>query len=197
MSLHNFERSLVVGAFISVAITVALATTTTNSVAMQEQKPLSTSESVTAKATVEAIDKTNRIVTLKGPKGNLVMVKADPSVKRFDELNVGDVVTATYTESIAVKVRKPGEADPDKNSETVTPGKGVKPGATVTREQTITVTVEDIDRTAPSVTVKGPEGNVMSFRVRDPQRLETLKVGDKVDITFTQALLLKADPATP
>jgi Cu/Ag efflux protein CusF len=195
MSLNNFERSLMLGAFISVAITAALAMTT-KSLAIQEQKPLSTSESVTAKATVEAIDTTNRIVTLKGPKGNLVMLKADPSIKRFDELKVGDVVTATYTESIAVKVRKPGEPDPDKNTETVTSGKGVNPGGTVTREQTITVTVEDIDRTAPSVTVKGPEGNVMSFRVRDPKRLEDLKVGDKVDITFTQALLLKADPAT-
>jgi Cu/Ag efflux protein CusF len=195
MSLHNFERSLVPVALIFVAITVALVMTT-KAIAVQEQKPLATSESVTAKATVEAIDKTNRIVTLKGPEGNLVMVKADPSVKRFDELKVGDVVTATYTESIAVKVRKPGEPDPDKNTETVTPRPGTKPGATVTREQTITVTVEDIDRTAPSVTVKGPEGKVMSFRVRDPQRLEGVKVGDKVDITYTQSMLLKADPAS-
>jgi Cu/Ag efflux protein CusF len=195
MSLHNFERSLVPWALIFVAITVALVMTT-KAIAVQEQKPLATSESVTAKATVEAIDKTNRIVTLKGPEGNLVMVKADPSVKRFDELKVGDVVTATYTESIAVKVRKPGEPDPDKNIETVTPRPGTKPGATVTREQTITVTVEDIDRTAPSVTVKGPEGKVMSFRVRDPQRLEGVKVGDKVDITYTQSMLLKADPAS-
>jgi Cu/Ag efflux protein CusF len=195
MSLHNFERSLVPWALIFVAITVALVMTT-KAIAVQEQKPLATSESVTAKATVEAIDKTNRIVTLKGPEGNLVMVKADPSVKRFDELKVGDVVTATYTESIAVKVRKPGEPDPDKNTETVTPRPGTKPGATVTREQTITVTVEDIDRTAPSVTVKGPEGKVMSFRVRDPQRLEGVKVGDKVDITYTQSMLLKADPAS-
>lgn len=195
MSLNNFERSLMLGVFISVAMTAALATAT-ESVAMQEQKPLQRSESVTVKATVESIDKPNRTVTLKGPEGNLVALQVDPSVKRFDELKVGDVVTATYTESIAVKVRKPGEPDPDINSETVTSHKGVKPGGTVKREQTITVTVEDIDRTAPSVTVKGPEGHVMTFRVRDPKRLEELKVGDKVDITFTQALLLKADPAT-
>ncbi len=97
------------------------------------------------------------ILQIKGPKGNLVDVKADESVKRFDELKVGDVISATYSESIAVNVRKPGEPEPQAGT-SIARSQG-KPGAKVEDVQTATVTVEEIDRTAPSVTVKdsGPE----------------------------------------
>jgi hypothetical protein len=33
--------------------------------------------------------------------------------------------------------------------------------------------------------------------VRDLKNLQGVKVGDKVDISFTQALLLKVDPPAP
>ena len=51
-----------------------------------------------------------------------------------------------------------------------------------------------MDPAVPSVTVKGPKGNVMSLRIQDPKRLEGIKVGDTVDVTYTQALMLTADP---
>ena len=172
------------------AATAALAVAAT--VAAQVPKRLSKSESVTVKATIEAINPTDRTVTLKGPQGNLVVVQADKKVKRFDKLKVGDEVTATYTESIAVRVRKPGEAAPLKEASGINLREG-KPGATATQEETMSVTIENIDLAAPSVTVKGPEGRVVSFRVRDVKNLEGLKVGDTVDITYTRALLLKAD----
>ena len=49
-----------------------------------------TTKPVTLSATIEAIDKSTRMITLKGPQGNLASVYADSSVKRFDELKVGD-----------------------------------------------------------------------------------------------------------
>jgi hypothetical protein len=157
------------------------------------QKPLSKTESVTAKATIEAIDKTNRLVTLKGPRGNLVIVEVSKDVKRFDELKVGDVVTATYSESIAVSIRKPGEPAPPSEQETLTARKE-GPGATATVKLTASVVVEEIDRSVPSVTVRQSDGTVLSFRIRDVKNIEQLKIGDTVDITYTVAFLLKADP---
>src|SRR4026208_2344444 len=56
--------------------------------AQATQTMKSTPVSITA--TIEAIDKTNRIVTLKGPKGNLVDTYVDESYKRFNQLKVGD-----------------------------------------------------------------------------------------------------------
>jgi hypothetical protein len=152
---------------------------------------LSVTESITVRATIEAIDKTNRIVTLKGPQGNLFKVKADESVRRFDELKDGDVVSATYSESLAIHIRKPGEPPPDKQRIIVRPQ--VRPGTKVEDVQTTTVTVEAIDRAAPSVTVKDETGAVNTYKVSDASRLDGVNVGDKVDIYFTVAILLKVE----
>lgn len=157
------------------------------------QAPKAITDSVTIKATIEAIDATAKTVTLKGPKGNLVEVDGS-GFPRFNQLKVGDVVTATYSESLAVRVRKPGDPAPTAGSTAVTP-RAEGPGATAARQRTVTVVVQEIDPTVPSVTIKTSDGRVLSFRVQNPKNLEGVKVGDKVDVTYTEALLLKADPA--
>jgi Cu/Ag efflux protein CusF len=182
MKMNKINFAVLVALVMLVSVLAALA---------QERTPLSVTEAVTVKATIEAIDKANRIVTLRGPKGNLVDVKAEEGVKRFDELKVGDVVSATYSESIAVHVRKPGEPEPEKERVIVRPQS--RPGASVEEVRTMTVTVEEIDRSVPSVTIKDAQGRTRSYRVRDPKRLEGVNVGDKVDIYYTVALLLKVD----
>ena len=178
----------------------ALVVVTAISAASQTSKPPSPSDpnasKVTVAATIEAIDKSSRLVTLKGPKGNLATVYADESVKRFDELKVGDTVTATYYESVAGHVRKPGEPAPPATSAAVTPSKG-GPGATAAVQETASVTVQAIDRANQSVTVKRQDGGVVSFRVKEPKYLEAAKVGDTVDITFTRALLMEVSPGKP
>ena len=149
---------------------------------------------VSITATIEAIDQTNRVVTLKGPKGNLVDTYVDESYKRFNDLKVGDQVKAQYYESLAVNIRKAGDAAPTAGvKESVTPREAA-PGATVARQLTGSVTVTAVDPTIPSITVKGPKGNVFSMRVQDPKRLEGVKVGDTLDVTYTQAMLIAVDP---
>src|SRR5262249_49502350 len=58
------------------------------------EQPLSAEQSklVTATATVEAIDQKTREVTLKGPLGDTVTFVADKSIKRLNEVKVGDTV---------------------------------------------------------------------------------------------------------
>ena len=149
---------------------------------------------VTITATIEAIDQTNRIVTLKGPKGNLVDTYVDESSKRFNQLKVGDQVKAQYYESLAMSIRKPGDPAPAAGvKDSVTAREGA-PGATAARQLTGSVTVTALDPKVPSISVKGPKGNVFSMRVQDPKRLEGVKVGDTIDVTYTQALLVAVDP---
>ncbi len=45
----------------------------------------------------------------------------------------------------------------------------------------------------PSITFSGPNGWTYSSRVEDKKALATVKVGDKVDITWTEALLLSLE----
>jgi hypothetical protein len=57
-------------------------------------------------ARVEAIDPQKRLVTLRGPKGNTVTVRAGDEVN-LARIKKGDQVEATYTQALAVAVDKP------------------------------------------------------------------------------------------
>jgi Cu/Ag efflux protein CusF len=150
---------------------------------------------ITATATIEAIDRSTRQITLKNPKGEMTTIVAGPEVKRFDELKVGDTVSATYYESVAVNVRRPGDPGPNPGGAAITPGTGAKPGATAAVQQSVTVVVQSIDKANQSVTVKRTDGSIVSFRVQNPKYLEMAKAGDTVDITYTQAVLVEVVPS--
>jgi hypothetical protein len=83
----------------------------------------------------------------------------------------------------------------DTTTEGVTPGSGPKPGATDAAQRTITATITAIDRNVPSITFKGE--NVKwnySSRVVDKAALEKVNVGDRVDITWTEAVVVSIVP---
>ena len=78
--------------------------------------------------------------------------------------------------------------------EDVTPG--TRPGGTSAEQRTITATITQIDPKVPSITFKGPNNWTYSSRVEDRKAIEKVKVGDKVDITWTQATLIDVGSAT-
>jgi Cu/Ag efflux protein CusF len=159
------------------------------------QKPVSSGEVISKTFTIEAIDSTNRVVTLKGPDGALQEVYCGPEVQRFSSLKVGDSVTFRYHESMVTAVRRAGQAAPASESAAVTRTPGANPGGTMADQMTRTVTIQSIDTKAPSVTVKTDRGASMSLRIKDAKNLEGYKVGDTVDITYTRALAVSVEPA--
>jgi hypothetical protein len=72
---------------------------------------------------------------------------------------------------------------------------GSKPAAVVAQQTTVAVTVVAIDTTIPTVTFKGPEGNTRTIKVNDPQKLVGVKIGDIVDITYTEAMAVTVTEA--
>ena len=73
--------------------------------AVGEKPAGSVTGTVSASAIIMAIDRQNLRVTLKGPSGNLRIVQVkDP--KKLENVNVGDMVYATYTEALGVSVEK-------------------------------------------------------------------------------------------
>jgi hypothetical protein len=145
--------------------------------------------------TIVAIDHTNRIIALKDMDGNTESIYAGPEVQRFNELKVGDMVTFKYYESVVYKIQKPGTASAPTGAQTeVTRGTGPKPGGTVSQKLTATVTVTAIDLKVPSVTIKMDDGSISSFKVEDRKNLEGVKVGDRVEVTYTQALAISVAP---
>jgi hypothetical protein len=147
-------------------------------------------EHKTITATVEAIEQSSREVTLRDAKGELHVIKLSDEVKRLPEIKVGDKVSATYYDTITLRVKPAGEPDVDTLKEGVTPGGGRKPGTTVAVQQSITATIDAIDMNVPSISFKGPRGWSYATKVQDKKALSQVKVGDRVDITWTEALLV-------
>jgi Cu/Ag efflux protein CusF len=145
-------------------------------------------------ATIEAIEQATRSVTLKEPDGTYTVLTAPPEMKRFSELKVGDKVTVRYYETVTVRLKAPDEKAVDTGTEGATRGTGAKPGLTVAQQRTITATITQLDRNVPSITFSGPNGWTYSSRVEDKAALAKVKVGDRVDITWTAAALVSIEP---
>ena len=61
---------------------------------------------------------------------------------RFEQVKVGDTVTATYYDRISVRLKPAGEPAVDRTMEpTTTATAGTLPGATRTRQRVATVTI--------------------------------------------------------
>ena len=160
--------------------------------AMAQTKTVN-SEMRTATATVEAIEAASRTVTLKKPDGTFVMTVAGPEIKRFAEIKVGDKVNARYYENVVVRMKRPGEPDVNTSSGSTASTGQALPGGTRSRQRTITATIAAIDVNTPSITFTGPNGWKYTSRVQDKSILANVKVGDRVDIVWTEALLLSIE----
>jgi hypothetical protein len=151
-------------------------------------------EMETVTATVEAIDQGTRTLSLKLADGTYETIVAPASVERFNAIKVGDTLKATYYDNIVLRVKRPGEKDVDTAKDAITKTPGMSPGATAATQRTITATIAAIDMKVPSITLVGPNNWKYSSRVQDVNALKTVKVGDKLDITWTEALLVGFTP---
>ena len=156
---------------------------------------------VTMAGTVETIDHTKRVVTIKTTTGEFVTLDVPEGAKRFNVVKVGDKVKATYNNNVTVRLKPPGEPAVDTTKVAKTGGEGERPGGMATMERTMTATIAAIDKTASSITFVGPNEWKYSRHVVDPQVFDQVKVGDRVDITWltdvTVAVLSEAPSAAP
>jgi hypothetical protein len=143
---------------------------------------------------IEAIDASTRAVTLRKPDGIVVTTVAGPEVKRFAELKVGDKVTARFYENVVIRLQAPGDPEVASASKAATPSEQVLPGGTKAKQVTITATIVAIDMNVPSVTFTGPRGWKYTSKVQDKEALAKVKVGDKFDIVWTEAVLVSVEP---
>ena len=151
-------------------------------------------DSVSVTVTVEAIEQSTRTITVKDDEGIYETLQAPPEMKRFSELKVGDKITARYYDNVVVRLKKPGEAAVDVDSAALTRGQGKGAAGTAALQRTITVTVTAMDPKTSAVTVRGPNNYIYSRKVADKKTFNLLKVGDQLDMTWTEAVLISVDP---
>ena len=150
---------------------------------------------VTATARVKALDQQTRLVTLERGDGSEVTIQADSSVRNLAQVEVGDEVTATYYESLAYEVKKPGTATAGATvaAETARAKSGEKPAGAEARMATVVATITNIDKAAGTVTLQGPAGRARTIKARDPRNLDRVAVGDLVEITYTEAVAVSVE----
>ena len=158
--------------------------------------PVGEAGMVTVRGWIDAVDKTNRTVTLKGPRGGTVTLDVkDP--KKLDSVAVGDPVVAAFVEALAIQVKKvPGATPGVRVTEARTSSApGETPSGAVGREVVVTAQITAVDRQAQTVTIKGPRGNTETIKVKDPRNLTGVEAGDVAELTYTQALAVTLDRA--
>jgi len=155
-------------------------------------QPLTRSQSVEARATVTAVDASTRMVSLKGQDGQTFDVKAGPEVKNFDQIKVGDIVKATYTEAIAFQVAPKGEIPGGASQGAMrVPG-----GAEVANSVTTSFKVASVDPATNILWVTLPNGNTKKIHVEKPDaqaRLKTLSPGNVVAVTYTESMAIQLE----
>jgi hypothetical protein len=161
--------------------------------AAQAQVKVIPGEKITVTATVEAVEQSTRTMIIRTKEGELRTVQLGAGAA-VASIHPGDAVSATYYENIIVRKKPAGE--PDVDTLEIAGHRGAsKAGGTIGVQQAITATVTAIDMNVPSIALSGPRGWSYSSKVQDKKALEQLKVGDKVDITWTEAILAAVTPA--
>jgi hypothetical protein len=149
-------------------------------------------------ATVETVDMTYRHLLVRGPQGNLITLIVDPSVRNLGQVRPGDRITLRYASAVAAQLAPPS-AKP--RNEVVRVGartpEGARPGVVLGERRTVTVQVTGIDLASNTVSFVPPDGQPRTVVVRDPSMqdfLRHLKVGDRVDVTYAEAVAVSVEP---
>jgi len=145
-------------------------------------------------ATVTAIDKATRTVTVKGPQRTVDLV-AGEEVRNFDQIRVGDQVVVRYQEALTLELKKPGAPASATGGEAAVRAKpGASPAAAYGKQVVILADVVEVDPKNSIIALKGPQGNVVELKVRNPDHFKVVKKGDKVEAVYTQAFAIAVTP---
>lgn len=165
----------------------------TTATAPQEKPAIKNEALLTLDATVTAINQETREVTLQDSEGESITFIAGDEVRNLAQVEVGDNLKVEYLQTIEIKVLSPEEAEVGAQ-QVVSGGRaepGEKPAGAAISETTVVAVIEAINKEKQTVTLKGPEGNSRTVKVRKPENLEKVAVGDKVMIIYTEAMAVK------
>jgi hypothetical protein len=182
------------------AVSVTLSLAAAPSVLADSANTTYSSDSVTAKVTVKAIDPATRHITVMSSSGELFTMKAPPEVRNFSNIMVGDTIEATYTLETEVVISPPNTPLPPDTESTIAAraAKGSMPAAVVANHAVVTGAVLAIDMTHHTLKIVSPQGgavHIITVRRADRQAaMAHLKVGDTITAYITESLLMAVRP---
>jgi len=152
-------------------------------------------DGVVLTAEVVGIDRVDRTVVLRGPKGKVVAVEVSHAARNFDQIEVGDQVKIEYYESVALYLGQRGQKPKASAGMVVArAAKGAMPAGVAVEAVDVSATVQAIDRPNRTVTLKGPDGKLVTTKVdQSVKAFATLKVGDSIHARYTEAVAISVE----
>jgi Cu/Ag efflux protein CusF len=150
-------------------------------------------EAIQVTAKVIEIDAEARVVTVEGEAIGRVPIKAPEPAPNFDQISVGDDVTISYYESVALELRPATGAEPAvaaAKAVALAP-RGATPGGLIVETVQRTAVIRAIDEESRKVQLDVPAGYSVTLRVSEDVDLAGVQVGEKVIATHTQAVAIE------
>jgi hypothetical protein len=176
-----------------------------------QQEIASDAGEVVLDTTVNAIDVENRVLTITGPDGNAIAIKATPEILGRVKLN--EQITIRYADELATALRTINDAPPANKGNVLEREEtaGMNMNAPTVAEQTwveaapqgetelntveVTATVANVEYGRRVVTFYGPNGTMRNVRIAPGvQGLDTIQQGDRVVMLLTRAVAIDIRP---
>lgn len=161
-------------------------------------EPFEVSDSETIEATVTAVDAGQRRITLRGPRGDSLTLRAGPEMRNFAQIEAGDVLRVRYDETYRVSLAAPGTSQSGTRVAAARSAEGERPGAQVAAQSITTVEIVAVAVDGTSVSFRDEAGQLQSMRVVREQGqafARGLQRGDLVDLEFTGSIAIEVAPA--
>jgi hypothetical protein len=145
-------------------------------------------QTVKMTATVIAIDHAKRTATLLVPNGKKFAVNVGRKAVNFDQVRVGDQITAVVTQRIVASFEQDGATSVDGTAAVVAQApQGGQPGGLAPETTQVTARIVAIDLEKRTATLEFDDGNIQTF-ARDDVDLRQHKVGEHVVFRITQMI---------
>jgi len=146
-------------------------------------------ETAQLNATVSAVEPSTRKLTLTTGDGAKINCTAGKAVN-LANIQVGDKVTATATEQLAVYLRKHGEPSVGAASAVALATGGPDKGAFMADTMEVTARVVSVDAAARRVTLQFVDGPPRTLKVGPAVNLANVKPGEEVTVRVTESLAI-------
>ena len=164
-------------------------------------------------ASVTAVDRADRMVTLQGPGGDEFTVKLRREAVNLDNIQVGDVVNASVIEKLVVYLKTGSaalqgtslkafgylETGQDEETQDGSTGivvlavNGAQPGGLLSETIQVTAVITAIDPINRFATLRLEDGTYRTFHVRDDIDLSRRRLGEELVFRTTEMIAISVE----
>ena len=161
----------------------------------RDQNKIELDDKHTVTAEILAIDKKDRVLTVKKSDGDIVDLKVGDYARNFDQIKEGDNIKVEYYDSVTVYIGEPGDKIEESSSAAVVRApKGAMPSGSVAEVKEGAATIEAIDKTERILSLRLPDGKKITTKVNSSVKgFDKLQAGDSVRVRISDSISISVE----